>query len=247
MNFSYYLFTQYSTEQHIEFCVRLFVACIVGGLIGIERSRLFKEAGVRTHIIVCCTTALIMILSKYGFADLATGSNIVEFGSKGTDPSRIAAQAVSGISFLCAGVIFKNGNNTVKGLTTAAGIWLTAGLGLTIGAGMYTVSAFAFLLIYLMQLLMNNLNIGSDAYSGYNLTFDVENDKGFNDALIEQLDRWKAKTVEHEISWQKDGISKYNLFILKKEELRYEDLLEFVKSRDDVIAFSTNMVKNKLH
>ena len=75
--------------------------------IGFERSKRFKEAGVRTHIIVCCAAALIMIISKYGFADLTAADGAVYNGTRGADPARVAAQAVSGISFLGAGVIFK--------------------------------------------------------------------------------------------------------------------------------------------
>ena len=77
-----------------------------------------------------------MIISKYGFADLTAADGAVYNETRGADPARVAAQAVSGISFLGAGVIFKNGN-TVKGLTTAAGIWATAAIGLAVGAGMY--------------------------------------------------------------------------------------------------------------
>jgi putative Mg2+ transporter-C (MgtC) family protein len=95
---------------------------------------------------VCCTTALIMLISKYGFADLGPADTMEYFGSKGADTARIAAQAVSGISFLCAGVIIKVGGN-IKGLTTAAGIWMTACIGLAVGAGMYLISIITTLLI----------------------------------------------------------------------------------------------------
>jgi pyridoxine 5'-phosphate synthase PdxJ len=105
-----------------------------------------KEAGIRTHIIVCVTAALIMLVSKYGFADLNQTTGLETLGSKGADPARVAAQAVSGISFLCAGVIFKVGSS-IKGLTTAAGIWMTAGIGLAVGAGMYVVVAFTAVLL----------------------------------------------------------------------------------------------------
>ena len=91
----------------VDFCLRLLLSCICGGAIGIERSRHFKEAGVRTHIIVCMGAALAMIVSKYGFADLALDNGAYFPGTKETDPARVAAQVISGISFLGAGVIFK--------------------------------------------------------------------------------------------------------------------------------------------
>ena len=79
-----------------------------------------------------------MIVSKYGFADLTALDSANFHGTRGADPARVAAQVVSGISFLGAGVIFKNGS-AVKGLTTAAGIWATAGIGLALGSGMYFI------------------------------------------------------------------------------------------------------------
>ena len=98
-------FEQFTLLQYAEFCLRLIFAFLVGGLVGFERSQHFKEAGVRTHVIVCCTSALIMLISKYGFADMGSSAVMEAFGTKGADSARVAAQAVSGISFLCAGAI----------------------------------------------------------------------------------------------------------------------------------------------
>ena len=145
MTFSEYYHSHFTIAKNVGFCIRLVIAFIVGALIGMERSRRFKEAGIRTHVLVCCTTTLIMLISKYGFADLTMGG-VEAYASRGVDAARIAAQAVSGISFLCAGVIFKVGSS-IKGLTTAAGIWLTAGIGLAIGAGMYVPVACTLLLL----------------------------------------------------------------------------------------------------
>ena len=139
---SAYMNAHFSVAQEVDFCCRIIVAAIVGGIIGFERSHRFKEAGFRTHVIVCCTTCILMILSKYGFADLEGADGVFFSGTRGADTSRIAAQAVSGISFLCAGVIFKTGSN-IRGLTTAAGLWLTANLGLVFGAGMYVIGIFS--------------------------------------------------------------------------------------------------------
>ena len=95
MTLAHYLNTQFSLAQNLDFCVRLLVACACGAAIGAERSRRFKEAGVRTHIVVCFAAALIMIISKYGFADLTNpdGSNFP--GIRGADSARVAAQVVS--------------------------------------------------------------------------------------------------------------------------------------------------------
>lgn len=101
-----------------EMFLRLVISCACGLSIGMERSKRFKEAGIRTHIIACCAAALFMLISKYGFGDL-------DGALEGADRSRIAAGVVAGISFLCAGVIIQVGSS-VHGLTTAVGLWLTA-------------------------------------------------------------------------------------------------------------------------
>ena len=163
MTFARMYFERFTTAQNIELCLRLIVAFVVGGLIGLERSKRFKEAGVRTHIIVCCTTALIMLISKYGFADMGSSAAMEYYGSKGADTARVAAQAVSGISFLCAGVIIKVGGN-IKGLTTAAGIWMTAGIGLAIGAGMYVVTGCTVVLIWILQYAFYRIPFGVESY-----------------------------------------------------------------------------------
>ena len=102
---------------------RLLLATLIGGIIGIEREANKRPAGLRTHILVCVGSTLIMMVSLYAMPDRA-------------DPSRIAAQVVSGIGFLGAGTILITGN-VVKGLTTAASLWVCAGIGLAIGAGYY--------------------------------------------------------------------------------------------------------------
>ena len=98
--------TALTVFDNLEFFIRIVLAAILGALVGLDRSKLQKEAGVRTHCIIACTSALFMILSKYAFVDLVGVD-----GLRGADPARIAAQVVSGISFLGAGVIFKNGNS----------------------------------------------------------------------------------------------------------------------------------------
>lgn len=127
------------------YIIRLLVSGVCGAFIGFERSRRQKDAGIRTHMIVALGAALAMIVSKYGFFDLA------QFESIKTDPSRVASSVVSGVGFLGAGVIFVR-DISIKGLTTAAGIWTTASVGLAIGAGMYTVGIAATIVMILFQL-----------------------------------------------------------------------------------------------
>lgn len=110
--------------------LRLLVAAALGSAIGFERERGDRAAGLRTHALVCVASALIMIVSAYGFLDLArSGPSVLRL-----DPSRVAAQVVSGVGFLGAGTIILR-KNAVRGLTTAASIWLVAGIGLACGVG----------------------------------------------------------------------------------------------------------------
>lgn len=127
----------------LHFIFRLIVAGVCGILVGLERKRRAKEAGIRTHCLVACASALMMILSKYAFDDLA--GEFIKL-----DPSRIASGVASGIGFLGAGMIFVY-KRTISGLTTAAGIWATAGVGLAIGSGMYVLGLSATLIILMVQ------------------------------------------------------------------------------------------------
>jgi putative Mg2+ transporter-C (MgtC) family protein len=98
-----------------------------------------KPAGIRTHALVCIGSAVFTLVSAYGFHDFAT--------IRSMDPARIAAQVVSGIGFLGAGIIWKEGYN-IRGLTTAANIWITAGLGMALGSGLYYPVFVSVILIY---------------------------------------------------------------------------------------------------
>ena len=230
-------FEQFTLLQYAEFCLRLIFAFLVGGLVGFERSQHFKEAGVRTHVIVCCTSALIMLISKYGFADMGSSAVMEAFGTKGADSARVAAQAVSGISFLCAGVIIKVGGN-IRGLTTAAGIWMTASIGLAIGAGMYIVSAFMAILLFLMQYVFRRVPLGSESYDGYHLKFVVKTGENFQATLKDKLNEWKVTVVDSTITWKRNDVVEFDYVILCPEEIRYSEIRNFVKENDGVVSFS---------
>lgn len=119
---------------------RLALAALFGSVIGLERERLLWAAGLRTHMLVCVGSCLIMLVSAFGFADVLGTAHVV------LDPSRIAAQVVSGIGFLGAGTILLRGE-VVKGLTTAASLWGVAAIGLAIGSGLYVPALAATALI----------------------------------------------------------------------------------------------------
>lgn len=125
------------------YLVRILYAVALGFAIGFERKLRFKEAGIRTHTIVCAGSALIMVVSKYAFSD-----------SPDFYASRVAAQIVSGIGFLGAGMIIYR-RQAVHGLTTAAGVWATAGVGMAAGGGLYLVSAGATVILIAVQCILH--------------------------------------------------------------------------------------------
>lgn len=124
-----------------ELLFRILLAAILGALIGYERQFKHKSAGLRTNILVCVGSCLIMILSNLIYENVE--------GKTNADPARLAAQVVSGIGFLGAGAIIKEGVNVI-GLTTAACIWVVAGVGLAIGGGYYQIGIFSAILVYIV-------------------------------------------------------------------------------------------------
>src|ERR1700743_1971797 len=129
--------------SEVDMLVRLISAALLGSIIGLERERILWAAGIRTHMLVCVGSCLIMIVSQYGFANVLTEKNVV------LDPSRIAAQVVSGIGFLGAGSILARGE-IVKGLTTAASIWTVAAIGLAVGGGLYLAAGASTVIILII-------------------------------------------------------------------------------------------------
>jgi putative Mg2+ transporter-C (MgtC) family protein len=122
-----------------EMILRLVVAAVLGGLVGLERERLEWAAGMRTHALVSLGSALFMVVSIFGFSDVLNEQHVI------LDPSRVAAQVASGIGFIGAGtIIFRR--EIVKGLTTAASIWAVAAVGLAVGGGMFLAAGSATLL-----------------------------------------------------------------------------------------------------
>ena len=125
-----------------ELILRIFVAALLGGAIGLEREYRAKEAGLRTHFLVALGSAVFMIVSAYGF------DGVMNTPEHRWDVSRVAAQVVSGIGFIGAGtIIFHKSENVVRGLTTAAGLWVTAAIGLACGGGMYVLSIASTVLV----------------------------------------------------------------------------------------------------
>lgn len=211
-----------------EYMLRILLAAVMGGIIGTERSRRQKEAGIRTHVIVAVGSALIMVVSKYGFFDLLT-----QYGIQ-ADPSRLASNIVTGVSFLGAGVIFVK-NVSIRGLTTAAGIWATAGVGTALGAGLYAVGIFTGLLIIVLQFLLHNHLNRLEGTAVNQLEMRVK----YTPGVVEKL---KAQLAEHHMSIEYFRIKKSNddiltcsLALRMPREMTYEELLFLVDENEEII------------
>ena len=207
-------FRHFSMMQYVDFAFRLLIAFFIGGSIGLERSNHFKEAGIRTHILVCVTSALIMIISKYGFADLGTAEIMTQFGTKGADTARVAAQAVSGI------------------------LWMTAGVGLAIGAGMYFVVGVTMVLLWIVQFISRKMPFGADSYDSYHVVIKVHNTNDFDQKLRNKLDEWKMLIAESNITWSREGETVYDLVLRCAEAMDYSDIKTFVAENDEIISYS---------
>ena len=133
---------------YVVLTARLVLACILGGVIGYERESTNRPAGFRTHILVCVGSALVMITSEFIFERYRGMTNI--------DPARLGAQVISGIGFLGAGTIIRDGFN-VKGLTTAASLWAVSCVGIAAGIGFYEGAIVATLIIYLTLIVLKRM------------------------------------------------------------------------------------------
>lgn len=221
----------------IIYILRIVAAAGCGALIGLERTKRSKEAGIRTHCIIACASALIMVISKYGFADMVDTAGNAIAGTRGVDPSRIAAQVVSGISFLGAGVIFKNGN-TVKGLTTAAGIWATAGVGLACGAGMYTMALFATVTILIIQLVMHAISIGNDAFSNSEIRITMVDTPEIRAVLKAKQKEFGITVVSSRITACGDNTLNLVLQVRLKTHIPFQEIMKFMDEHPEIKSLS---------
>ena len=154
--------------------IRIVLAVVLGGLIGLERGVRSHPAGFRTHILVCVGACLAMLTNQFVFEGLGVG---------GTDPTRIGAQVISGIGFLGVGTIFFAGRNTVRGLTTAAGLWASGAIGLAAGIGFYAgavIAAVIVLVVLGLFPLIENKMYQSERGLRMSVEFDsIESERAF--------------------------------------------------------------------
>lgn len=212
-----------------EFVLRLFVAAILGGVIGLEREYRAKEAGFRTHFLVALGSGLFMILSQFGFNDV-----LGHYEKVSLDPSRIASQVVTGIGFIGAGtIIFQK--HVVRGLTTAAGLWVTSAIGMTAGAGMYVLSIATTVLVLLC---LEALYFILQHFGTRNITVTFSTPKEENIQLVLQRLRDKEIIIDSYEMKRKDTSSGHYYVVtmeMKFKRKRYKNhLLNFMAEFENV-------------
>lgn len=208
--------------------MRLVLAGICGIIVGLERKNRSKEAGIRTHFIVACGAAAIMIVSKYAFFDVAEIADKLNFsGEIRLDPSRVASTIASGIGFLGAGMIFVH-KNTITGLTTAAGIWATSGIGMAIGAGLYILGIGATFVILLAQILLHiNFHRGKSSRMKI-LSIKNVSEKGYRAALAKELENRNIKIHNVSVEKNDDETRNYAFTIELPTTTDEDEILTFI-------------------
>lgn len=212
-----------------EFVLRLFVAAMLGGMIGLEREYRAKEAGFRTHFLVALGSGLFMILSQFGFDDV-----LGHYEQVSLDPSRIASQVVTGIGFIGAGtIIFQK--HVVRGLTTAAGLWVTSAIGMTAGAGMYVLSIATTVLVLLC---LEALYFILQHFGTRNITITFSTPKEENIQPVLQRLRDKEIIIDSYEMTRKDTSSGHYFVVtmeMKFKRKRYKNhLLNFMAEFENV-------------
>lgn len=211
----------------LELFLRLLFACFCGGVIGLERSLRRKDAGIKTHIILALGAALFMIVSQYGFGDLGLTP---EYRA---DASRIASNIVTGVSFLCAGVIFVRGAS-VKGLTTATGIWTCAGIGMAAGAGMYLITLLATALILIIQLLLAGPSAKIETHYSVEVELSLPREKNVEEIVTEISNI--TQSTPHSIKLTKaNDCNEYKLNFNIRHTMNERDLIQTLSEKPYVI------------
>ncbi|MBR6517703.1 MAG: MgtC/SapB family protein [Bacilli bacterium] len=211
----------------LEYFIRILLAGICGSVIGLERRKRFKDAGIRTHLILAIGCAVIMIVSKYAFADTLD-----------YDAARVASNIITGVGFLGAGVIFVK-SGSVRGLTTAAGIWTTAAIGMAIGAGFYLLGIGVTILLVVIQLLLYRLVPALESIEVAELLIKAKRTPDILERIKAELDKnnifistMKIKKHETELD------IRFSVKVQKDHSL--QGLFELLSAYDEIIEISTN-------
>ena len=210
--------------------IRLFTAALLGGVIGLERGRQRRAAGLRTHILVCVGAALTAMVGFFA-RDMLGISN--------SDPLRVSAQVISGIGFLGVGTIMVKGRFQIVGLTPAAGLWVTAAIGLSIGAGFYEGGIVAFLISVFTVMVLNKIERHiNEHHSSFGLYVEINSDSHIRDCIDYLKSTYRAHDVQ--VTIPRSGVEgnvgiEVSLVTSKKEKVSLNDVIEQLHEHEYVV------------
>lgn len=206
--------------------LRLVLATVCGGVIGMERGKRRRPAGLRTHILVCIGAALSMMIGQYIYLEIDSGQDI----------SRLGAQVISGIGFLGVGTIIVTGRYHVRGLTTAAGLWASACMGLAIGIGFYRAAIIACAFIWFVMMVLHKLDERIQQRARVMSVFVELRDTRYLATLLSCLKTADIKASDLEISNRDNGEAIVMLTLELPKKDAHADTLSAIGAMDGVIA-----------
>lgn len=214
----------------LNFIIRIVCSAVCGCIIGYERSRRSKGAGVRTHMIVALSAALMTIISKYGFADMQMlGVN--------SDASRVAANIVTGIPFLGAGIILVRQNQaSVQGLTTAAGIFATSGIGMAWGSGLYLIGLFSTVFLMLLQFVLHKILTGYDNCFVGEVIIHAGGGFNVNEAVCKMLEAYRVTLLKAKVRRFDADTLEYRVSFKTMVDIPPELLAEMVEKHPEIVS-----------
>ena len=218
----------------MELCGRLGIACLLGLVIGLERTLRSKEAGPRTHSLIAMGAALFMILSKYAFFDLAEDPS-----NGGMDGSMMACQIVNGVTFLGAGMIFKGGRYNVSGLTSAAGIWYSAAIGMACGCGLEWIAVFAAAYSSFLQRFFHRHKIGGSAQTVQTLQLTILNTPHIWRVLYRQQRRYGMGILSAKVERLPHNQLALTLRITGDKPISFEKAMKLMDQQPEIKSIST--------
>ena len=223
----HYLYATPLSGNFLVTCaIRVLLAMLCGAIIGYERTRRQKGAGIRTHVIISLGAVAMMLVSKYGFYDqIGIGIN--------ADASRIASNIMTGMGFIGAGVIFVK-NTSIKGLTTAAGLWATTGVAMAIGTGMYEVGVMVTAVMLLSQVLLHVWFRSVDTAGSTDLTVTLRCNDGAYERLRDQLTALGA--VIDTCKYKRDGEPTLRIVAKIHDGMNVEEVLTMADDNEDIIS-----------
>lgn len=203
----------------LSIMIRLVLAALFGGIIGIERTTKKHAAGLRTYILVSIGSCIVMLTNIFIVESFGTG-----------DIGRMGAQVISGIGFLGAGTIIITSRSRIKGLTTAAALWACAAMGLALGVGFYTLAIIGFIIIFVALTLLPLLeNYFTKHTSNYEIHIEFEKSENLREFINYVRERnLKIKALEKNMAYESSGLSVYTIYLSHEREFK-------IQSHTDII------------